>query len=211
MYCLVFPGKPKEDEFSLCQGQTSSSDNLYSRSHFVLTAIIKLSPRVNYRCIMKRLFSLASRPSRRSDLPSVPQTSLSKSTVPPHLYPHEYIAVIASEDGLLMRPYTPGPDQPEPYVRVSWGKECKVEALVGDGVTNWASSVLIYGVIGILDSFNGMIDMPLKVISSKNEPTASYLLVITARQDVGCCESLRLLRVLHIEALIPNHVARLST
>ncbi|KIM65349.1 hypothetical protein SCLCIDRAFT_112940 [Scleroderma citrinum Foug A] len=118
---------------------------------------------------MKRLFSLASRPSRRSDLPSVPQTSLSKSTVPPHLYPHEYIAVIASEDGLLMRPYTPGPDQPEPYVRVSWGKECKVEALVGDGVTNWASSVLIYGVIGILDSFN-----------------ASYLLVITARQDVGC-------------------------
>jgi len=87
-----------------------------------------------------------------------------KSTVPSHLYPHEYIAVIASEDGLLMRPYTPGPQQPESYVRVSWGKERKVETLFGDGETNWTSSVLIYGVIGILDLFSGIIDIPLKVV-----------------------------------------------
>ncbi|KAL4077324.1 SacI homology domain-containing protein [Scleroderma yunnanense] len=86
----------------------------------------------------------------------------------PHLYPHEYIAVIASEDGLLMRPYTQIPQQPGSYVRVSWGKERKIETLLGNGA-DWTSSAIVYGIIGILDLFN-----------------VSYLLVITVRQDVGC-------------------------
>ena len=100
---------------------------------------------------MRRLFSLSS---KRSDLPTLPHSSL---IVPHHLYPHEYIAVVASEDGLIMRPYTTGPQQHGSHVRVSWGKERKVEALLGESTADWTSSVLIYGIIGVLDLFNGII------------------------------------------------------
>ncbi|KAF9246453.1 SacI homology domain-containing protein [Melanogaster broomeanus] len=88
----------------------------------------------------------------------------------PHPHPHECIAVIATDEGLIMRPRAPGL-HPESHVRVSWGKPPKVEELQGDGggpSVDWASSVLIYGVVGILDLFN-----------------ASYLLAITARSHVG--------------------------
>ncbi|KAF9227842.1 hypothetical protein BS17DRAFT_800025 [Gyrodon lividus] len=90
----------------------------------------------------------------------------------PHPHPHEYIAVIATDEGLIMRPHAPGLQHPESHVRVSWGKAPKVEELQGDAggsSVDWTSSVVIYGIVGILGLFN-----------------ASYLLVITARSHVGC-------------------------
>ncbi|KIJ17485.1 inositol-polyphosphate 5-phosphatase [Paxillus involutus ATCC 200175] len=97
------------------------------------------------------------------------------SIVPPvpHPHPHEHIAIIATDEGLIMRPHAPGL-QPGSHVRVSWGKAPKIEELhwQGDGggsSVDWASSIIIYGIVGILDLFN-----------------ASYLLVITARSHVGC-------------------------
>ncbi|KIJ69320.1 hypothetical protein HYDPIDRAFT_79429 [Hydnomerulius pinastri MD-312] len=89
----------------------------------------------------------------------------------PHPHPHEHIAVIVTDGGLLMRPHAPGLQHQESHVRVSWGKAPKIEELQGDGdgpSADWTSSVIIYGIVGILDLFN-----------------ASYLLVITARSDVG--------------------------
>ncbi|KIL00905.1 hypothetical protein PAXRUDRAFT_128798 [Paxillus rubicundulus Ve08.2h10] len=92
----------------------------------------------------------------------------------PHPHPHEHIAITATDEGLIMRPYAPGLQCPESHVRVSWGKAPKIEELhlQGDGggsSVDWASSIVVYGIVGILDLFN-----------------ASYLLVITARSHIGC-------------------------
>lgn len=89
----------------------------------------------------------------------------------PHLHPYERIAVTISDDGLLMRPRDPDPHDSPSCVRVSWNKTPKVEQLPGDReipTADWSSSIVVYGIIGILDLFN-----------------ASYLLVITARRHVG--------------------------
>ncbi|KAI6022736.1 SacI homology domain-containing protein [Pisolithus marmoratus] len=85
-----------------------------------------------------------------------------------HLHPYERIVVTISDDGLLMRPRDSDPHDSPSCVRVSWGRIPKVEQLSNDGERDWSSSVVIYGIIGILDLFN-----------------ASYLLVITARRPVG--------------------------
>ncbi|KAG6335856.1 hypothetical protein ID866_3246 [Astraeus odoratus] len=86
--------------------------------------------------------------------------------------PHERIAVIVSDSGLLLRPYTAGPHRTASYVRVPWGKGPRVEELQANSEAesaHWESSTVIYGIVGILDLFN-----------------SSYLLVITARSDIGC-------------------------
>ncbi|KAI6166942.1 SacI homology domain-containing protein [Pisolithus thermaeus] len=88
-----------------------------------------------------------------------------------HLHPYERIAVTISDDGLLMRPHDPDPHDSPSCVRVSWNRTPKVEQLPSDTeipTADWSASVVVYGIIGILDLFN-----------------ASYLLVITARRPVG--------------------------
>lgn len=89
----------------------------------------------------------------------------------PHPNPHEYIVLIASEDGLLMRPHRAGLPYPTSYVRVSWGKTANIAELPSDGRStsvDWKEGVVIYGIVGLITLFN-----------------ASYLLVITSRSDVG--------------------------
>ncbi|KAI6109734.1 SacI homology domain-containing protein [Pisolithus sp. B1] len=88
-----------------------------------------------------------------------------------HLHPYERIAVTISDDGLLMRPHDPDPHDSPSCVRVSWNRTPEVEQLPSDTeipTADWSASVVVYGIIGILDLFN-----------------ASYLLVITARRPVG--------------------------
>lgn len=88
-----------------------------------------------------------------------------------HLHPYERITVTISDDGLLVRPHDPDPHDSPSCTRVSWNKTPKVEQLPNGGenlAADWSASVVIYGIIGILDLFN-----------------ASYLLVITARRPVG--------------------------
>lgn len=89
----------------------------------------------------------------------------------PHPNPHEHIAMLASEDGLLMRPHRAGLPHPASYVRVSWGKTANIAELPSDGGSpsvDWKESVVIYGIVGLMTLFD-----------------ASYLLVITSRSDVG--------------------------
>ncbi|KAF8447889.1 SacI homology domain-containing protein [Boletus edulis BED1] len=90
----------------------------------------------------------------------------------PHPHPYEHIAIIATDEGLAMRPYLTGPSHSLSYVRIPWGKHPNVQELQHDGndsSIDWKSSVVIYGIVGIMELFN-----------------ASYLLVITARSHVGC-------------------------
>ncbi|EGN95512.1 hypothetical protein SERLA73DRAFT_113095 [Serpula lacrymans var. lacrymans S7.3] len=89
----------------------------------------------------------------------------------PHPHPHEYIALLVSNDGLLMRPHAPGLKHPGAHVRIAWGKQVKVEEVSGDGEDpsrDWSESTIIYGIVGILELFS-----------------ASYLLVITSRSGIG--------------------------
>ncbi|KAG2158469.1 phosphoinositide polyphosphatase [Suillus bovinus] len=90
----------------------------------------------------------------------------------PHPSPHEHITLLASEDGLLMRPHRAGLPHPASYVRVSWGKTTHIAELPSDhrgGIpVDWKEGVVIYGIVGLMTLFD-----------------ASYLLVITSRSDVG--------------------------
>ncbi|KAG0705071.1 SacI homology domain-containing protein [Suillus ampliporus] len=136
---------------------------------------------------MKRLFSKSSK-NASSVKSSAPEPPIAGRTaahpvmtvglqpsfiVPPvpHPNPHEYIALLASEDGLLMRPHGAGPPYPASHVRVSWGKTTDIAELPSDGESSsvdWKESVIVYGIVGLMTLFN-----------------ASYLLVITSRSDVG--------------------------
>ncbi|KAG6856457.1 hypothetical protein H0H87_004317 [Tephrocybe sp. NHM501043] len=93
----------------------------------------------------------------------------------PHPCPYDHLALLITKDGLLIRQHTPGRDHttehPSSYVRVLWGNPVKVEevsaAHVAEGL-NWAESVVVYGIIGVLELFSG-----------------AHLLVITAKTEVG--------------------------
>ncbi|KAF8660603.1 hypothetical protein AX16_001582 [Volvariella volvacea WC 439] len=106
-------------------------------------------------------------------------------TVPPvpHPCPHDHLELLAHQDGLLMRPHIvpveSGLDDststvdPSSYVRIAWGKNGKVEEVEGklgsDGQEiEWDSSVVVYGIVGMVELFSG-----------------SYLLVISSRSEVG--------------------------
>ncbi len=82
-----------------------------------------------------------------------------KFTVPPlpHPCPHEHISVLATSQGLLLRPHLKN-GHSESHVRISWGKEAKVEEIHNDGESeeaDWSDSVIVYGLIGVLNLFTG--------------------------------------------------------
>ncbi|KAI9057938.1 hypothetical protein FKP32DRAFT_1582863 [Trametes sanguinea] len=136
---------------------------------------------------MKRLFSKtfkAPAPAVKSSQPpvAIPATTnpplhttglQPKDTLPPvpHPCPYEYISVLATSEGLLLRPRLPGHTEQlsESEVKVEWGKGGKVEALSPDAIAaNWDESVVVYGIVGFLELY-----------------AASYLLVISSRNEVG--------------------------
>ncbi|KAF9819771.1 hypothetical protein IEO21_01862 [Rhodonia placenta] len=130
---------------------------------------------------MKRLLSFKSIPAVKS-VPAAPAnptgtvphtTSLQpKYVLPPlpHPCPHEHIALLATAQGLLLRPHFLSETRPESYVRILWGKTGAIEELPinEDADQDWSESVIIYGIVGILELFS-----------------ASYLLVVSARSEVG--------------------------
>ncbi|KAF7974824.1 hypothetical protein HWV62_11181 [Athelia sp. TMB] len=76
--------------------------------------------------------------------------------------------MLATPDGLLLRPYVAGVRRPTGLVRIAWGREGSVQEIQEDTAENWESSVIIYGIVGVLQL-----------------TFASYLLVITARNEIG--------------------------
>ncbi|KAI9466155.1 SacI homology domain-containing protein [Lactarius psammicola] len=128
---------------------------------------------------MKRLFykspkSSSPKPSTpvHNDLIAHTPTLQPKFVVPsvPHPRPHDHIAVLPTQEGLILRPHRTPPDNSDNYIRISWGKSPKFEEFQGSvqNVGSWASAVIVYGIVGILELF-----------------TESYLLVITSRLEVG--------------------------
>lgn len=81
-----------------------------------------------------------------------------KYTVPPvpHPCPHEHIAVLATPDGLLLRPHIAGLKHPSGLVRMAWGREGGVQESQEEVTEDWGSSVIIYGIVGVLQLNLGM-------------------------------------------------------
>lgn len=122
---------------------------------------------------MKRLFAKATKssplwkPSSSSTPPSAGQTTSSightphlnpKYTVPPTPHPlTDHIALLATSDGLLLRPQTIGVI-PDNYAKIAWGRQVQVIEQAGDGddAGDWSESVVVYGIVGVLELLEGM-------------------------------------------------------
>lgn len=133
-------------------------------------ARITATPRI---FAMKRFFKLTGTPSPKP-IPKPPMAPVHpgplptttglepKYTVPPVLRPnpYNYLDVLVSSEGLLLRPHLPGHNHAEPYVRISWGLAGKVDlvedsAAEGSGL-DWSKAAVVYGVLGSLDLWTGM-------------------------------------------------------
>ncbi|TFY55822.1 hypothetical protein EVG20_g9178 [Dentipellis fragilis] len=133
---------------------------------------------------MRRLFSKKkSPPPPPQPVVNVPSASVPvhspalqpKFIIPPvpHPRPHDHIAILSTKDALLLRPHISDGTPPESHVRISWGKNAKLEDMDGPGGGEeaeaiWSEGVVVYGIVGILELY-----------------TASYLLVITSISEVG--------------------------
>ncbi len=76
----------------------------------------------------------------------------------PHPCPYEYISILATAEGLLLRPRHLGrvQDALESEIRIEWGKGGKVETLSSSAVeANWEESVVVYGILGLLEVYSG--------------------------------------------------------
>jgi len=120
---------------------------------------------------MKKFFAKASKPfvqlksSPDSPLSDNFTAKLSTSAVTLGLQPeyvvHDHLALLATSDGLLVRPYMPGSSLTDrtsySCVRISWGKHTKIEEIERrcDNL-DWKESVVVYGIAGILELFNSM-------------------------------------------------------
>ena len=104
-----------------------------------------------------------SSPSIHLSNPTVPHTTglQPKFVVPavPQPYPHTHLAILVTEEGLLIRPHvfeSGIEDQTEwlPCIRVSWGKSVKVEEIELSEKLDWNEGVIVYGIVGILELFS---------------------------------------------------------
>ena len=102
---------------------------------------------------MKRIFL-----PKRTPKPSAPiNDDLVAHALIAHPRPHDHLAVLPTQEGLFLRPYRTQPDDLGRYIRISWGKSPKFEEFRGSAqdVGSWASAIIVYGIVGILELFTG--------------------------------------------------------
>ncbi len=126
---------------------------------------------------MKRFFAKASQPFA---LPNKPTSGASadhpenasmstgmrtpglqpKYVLPPmpHPYPYEHLVVLVTKDGLLIRPQITSQGEEatlSSFIHLSWGKPLKVEEVLSGGEEyDWSESVVIYGIVGVLELYS---------------------------------------------------------
>ncbi|KAK0210966.1 SacI homology domain-containing protein [Desarmillaria ectypa] len=126
---------------------------------------------------MKRFFSRSPNCTDASSVPSpaavpnsLPHPHLQpKYVIPPvpHPAPYKHVALLATKEGLLMRPHESDVGTSSIHgAKISWGRGGKIEEI--SVVGEWEGHITVYGIVGILELFS-----------------SSYLLVITTKTDVG--------------------------
>ena len=159
---------------------------------------------------MKRFFSKSSKgqpptsaaPAQNNVVVRKPEPHpISTPPLTSHPRPHDHIAVLPTQDGLLLRPHVARQGESDYYVRITWGKVPEIKELQGPIPTpgaNWTLAVIVYGIVGILDLFAGSLSLrPIETFL--NVCVESYLLIITSRSEVGHGEHFR---SLHLDAKV---------
>jgi hypothetical protein len=142
---------------------------------------------------MKRLFAKASKPFTPANRPlsedttgpthaTIPTSTVvhtpslqPKYTVPPvpHPCPHEHLAILATRDGLLLRPHIPGQQTMSTlgsHVCISWDKSVKiVEVSDAKENPNWSEGAVIYGIVGILELYSCECVLQIEKMISVNQ------------------------------------------
>ncbi|KAJ7582942.1 SacI homology domain-containing protein [Mycena floridula] len=133
---------------------------------------------------MKKFLQRASKSFAAPNIPSIPLPSILTPIAPhttglqpkylvppvPHPAPHAHLALLVTHEGLLIRPHLPNQNLPPSasYIRIPWDKTAKVEEVTGSGNHDWDDSVIVYGIVGVLELFS-----------------CSYILVVTGRTELG--------------------------
>ncbi|KDQ18061.1 hypothetical protein BOTBODRAFT_29373 [Botryobasidium botryosum FD-172 SS1] len=107
------------------------------------------------------------------ELSSVHTPALPASfTVPPvpHPSPYRRLRIFAGSSGLFIRPDILGRVPVASYLKISWGKAATMQEVAPEAADEEAGSraIIVHGILGILRLYS-----------------TSYLLVITARSDIG--------------------------
>jgi len=73
----------------------------------------------------------------------------------PHPRPYTHLALLATKDGLLIRPHGAG-ETLLGYIKLSWGKNITIEEMESrsEDQLDWKDSVVVYGIVGILELFS---------------------------------------------------------
>lgn len=154
---------------------------------------------------MKKLFRLNEKrrasESRLSDVPRGVTNSFHVGLEPKYIVPpvprpgpYQRIAILATRSGLLLRPAIPANARPDTHVRISWGNTLEVQEVQGDGESDgadWSQAAIVFGVLGTVKLYSGMLSASLirAVIIEYTSCSGAYVLVITAKTDVGSCTS----------------------
>lgn len=117
---------------------------------------------VHGRPAMKKLFRLSKSPIQKDAIdPSAittvgvrPKLNFELSAVP-HPTPYYRIAVLASDDALLLRPVISGVSRPHSFVRIPWGASVQPEEVTystdsRDEEANWNDAAIVFGILGCL-------------------------------------------------------------
>ncbi|KAK7693744.1 hypothetical protein QCA50_003316 [Cerrena zonata] len=105
--------------------------------------------------------STTSRPQSVLSVNVAHKTGLQpKYLVPPvpHPCPYEHIAILATSEGLLLRPHFPNDTSASrSYVKIDWGKDGKIEEIEESEdrkPLDWSDCTVVYGVLGVLNLFS---------------------------------------------------------
>jgi phosphatidylinositol 4-phosphatase len=108
---------------------------------------------------MKRFLSKISKMPQK--LPRNPSGSVidQVQNLTPHPDPYNHIALAVAADGIILKQYDPSSKETGEYVRIRWtGKPVKggvhVEVLDTQVDVNWQESIIVYGIVGILELFS---------------------------------------------------------
>ena len=106
--------------------------------------------------IMRRLFARSSPSNSTPTSVSAGPAEILDSQLQGFVPPHDHIAILVTSDGLLLRPHRAGTAS---YVKIGWtrtgAQENGVTLSTGEGDFDWTDSVVVYGIVGILDLYSG--------------------------------------------------------